>query len=116
MTKEEKQYEEGFLGLTAYDKEQNDIKDKCLEYVKAQVIAELYNDIIEYIKDSDFTDRFEITKVKPNDECKQSEDLDHLKEVWVDQYNNGGYFGDDFAGWVFIKITDTKYLKFHYSM
>jgi hypothetical protein len=117
MTKEEqKQWDDAYAPLIAHDKEQNDIKDKCLKYVKAQVRDELYNDIIEYIKDSDFTDRFEITKVKPNDKCKQLEDFDYLKEVWVDQYSNGGYMGDDFAGWVNLKISKKEYLKFHYSM
>tara|TARA_R110000851_G_C12740486_1_gene530797 strand:+ start:238 stop:585 length:348 start_codon:yes stop_codon:yes gene_type:complete len=111
-----KQYEEGFLGLAAHDKEQNDIRAKCLTYVATQVTIKLFDDIIEYIKDCDFTDRFEITEVKPKDNDKQSEDFDYLKEVWVDQYCDGGYVGDDYAGSVNININKKEYLKFHYSM
>jgi acetamidase/formamidase len=117
MTKEEqKHWDDAYAPLIAHDKEQNDIKVKCLDYVKTQVTTELNNDIIEYIKVCVFTDRFEITEVKPNDKCKQKEDFDYLKEVWVDQYCNGGYVGDDFAGLVNIKINKKEYLKFHYSM
>lgn len=117
MTKEEqKQWDDAYAPLIAHDNEQNDIKIKCLDYVKTQVTSELHNDIIDYIKECDFTDRFEITEVKPNDKCKQAEDYDYLNEVWVDQYCNGGYVGDDFAGWVNVKINKKEYLKFHYSM
>jgi len=117
MTKKnKKQWDNAYAQLIAHDKEQNDIKVKCLIYVKMQVRTEFYNEVMEYIKDCDFTQIFEITKVKPNDKYKQSEDFDHLKEVWVDQYCNGGYLGDDFAGWVNIKINEKEYLKFHYSM
>lgn len=40
--------------------------------------------------------------------------------VWVDQWRNGGYTGDDFAGDVYVKITrpnkTDKYLKLPYQM
>ena len=73
-------------------------------------------DILEYIEECDFTYQFEITKEKPNIKTKQTEDFEYLKEVFVDQYCDGGYVGDSFAGWVCIPINKKEYLKFHYSM
>jgi hypothetical protein len=119
MTKEEqKQFDEAYAPLIAYENEQQALKEKHLKFVKDYVVDGTYNDILEYIKDCDSTSKFEITEEKPKDEDIEdlSDDFDYLKTVWVDQYCNGGYIGDDFAGWVFIKITDIKYLKFHYSM
>ncbi len=43
-----------------------------------------------------------------------------IRGVWVDQWRNGGYTGDDFAGDVYVKIKRNnkrdKYLKIPYSM
>jgi hypothetical protein len=118
MTKEEKQFDEAYAPLIAHEKEQQALKEKCLKFVKDYVVDGTYSDILEYIKDCDFTDQFDITEENPKNEDAEdlSGDFDYLKTVWINQYCNGGYSGDDFAGWVFIKITDTKYLKFHYSM
>lgn len=37
-----------------------------------------------------------------------------LKE-WCDQWRNGGYTGDDYAGHIYIKIFPFVYLKFRYQ-
>lgn len=115
MTVEE-QVEDAYAPLIAYEKEQSEIKSKCLDYVKTQVSDDLYDDILDYIESCDDTSIFEITSEEPKTKHRQSEDYDHLKEVWVDQYCNGGYTGDSFAGWIHIKINNKEYLKFHYSM
>lgn len=43
-----------------------------------------------------------------------------IRGVWVDQWRNGGYTGDDFAGDVYVKIKRKnkidRYLKIPYSM
>ena len=116
--KEQKQFDDAYAPLIAYDNEQQELKEKCLKFVKDHVSDGIYYDTLDYVKDCDSTDQFEITEEKPKDEDVEdlSDDFDFLKNVWVDQYCNGGYVGDDFAGWVFIKITNIKYLKFHYSM
>ena len=113
---EQKQWEEAFGPLIEHDNKEHENKLRCLEAVKLNVSPGLYDEILEYIEECDFTDQFKITTIEPNEKFKQSEESDLLKEVWVDQYCNGGYVGDDFAGWVHIKINDTEYLKFHYSM
>jgi hypothetical protein len=113
---EQKQWEDAYAPLLEHDRKENEKRFKCLEYVKSKVEKPLYDEILEYIKECEFTDQFEISKNTPDIKTKQSEDFEYLKEVFVDQYCNGGYVGDDFAGWVNIKIDKDEYLKFHYSM
>lgn len=114
--KEKKEWIKAYAPIIERDKKEDEKRLKCLEIVESNVTTELYAEILEYIKECDFTDSFEITEEIPNEETKQKEDGDLLNEVWVDQYCNGGYVGDDFAGWVHIKINKTEYLKYHYSM
>ncbi|MBW2969442.1 hypothetical protein KY314_05020 [Candidatus Woesearchaeota archaeon] len=35
--------------------------------------------------------------------------------VWVDQWRDGGYTGDDFAGYCYFKLNNGKYLKWEYE-
>lgn len=114
ITKE--QEEQAFQELLAYDQEQMQKRIDSLEIVKKNVSHNMYEDIIHYIVECYHTEQFEITKEVPNDEHKQKEHYDYLTEVWVNQYCNGGYVGDDYAGWIWIKINAIEYLKFHYSM
>ena len=46
----------------------------------------------------------------------QEEDYELIKGMWVDQYCNGGFTGDSFAGYCYIELKQNRYLKFHYSM
>ena len=37
-------------------------------------------------------------------------------ELWIDQYCNGGYTGDSYAGYVFVRLKKNRFLKYHYTM
>lgn len=47
---------------------------------------------------------------------KQKSDYPAIKWEWVDQYENGGYSGDSFSGFVYIQIKPGRFLRLHYSM
>ena len=113
---EKKQWDEAYAPLVKWEVEQDKKRVASILIVKNNVSDDLYNDILEYIGECDYTTNFEITSVTPDKENKQEGEGDFIKEIWVDQYCNGGYGGDDFAGWIHIKINKTEYLKFHYSM
>lgn len=96
------------------------------QYIKEQKILEdalrLVPDDIkclihDEIEDSGYTNMYEIieTSGKPpiSDLLYQS---GRGIDIWVDQYRNGGYTSDDFAGKCYIRLTDTKFLLYHYSM
>lgn len=51
-----------------------------------------------------------------NPKHKQEEDWDEFDHIYVDQQINGGYIGDEYAGYIWIPITEKKYLKSYYSM
>jgi len=46
----------------------------------------------------------------------QNEDFETIKGCWVDQYQNGGYTGDSYAGYCYIELKLGRYLKWHYSI
>jgi len=39
-----------------------------------------------------------------------------IEEEWVNQYENGGYSGDSYAGFSYLKLAEDAWLVFHYSM
>jgi hypothetical protein len=49
-------------------------------------------------------------------EIKAEVDRDDGLEVYINQYRNGGYSGDDFGGQIWIDLQDGRFLTFHYSM
>lgn len=59
---------------------------------------------------------FEIVRTPTGKRQTESEYGRAIREEWVDQYVNGGMTGDHYEGTICIKIKETKYLKFHYSM
>ena len=44
-----------------------------------------------------------------------SEFTEGLTAVYINQTTNGGYYGDDFAGTMFIELKSNLWLKSHYS-
>jgi hypothetical protein len=111
MTEEEKKlYDE----MCEYDLVMELNKQTHLDIVKDKVSPGLYNDILEYIKDCEWTTEFCIVD-EPVGE-KQEENYDNLTDVWVNQTTNGGYTGDEFAGTICIEIGENEYLKYNYSM
>jgi hypothetical protein len=55
------------------------------------------------------------TKSTPRAE-KQKSEYPALKWEWVYQYENGGYSGDSYAGFVYVEIKPNRYLRMHYAM
>jgi len=45
----------------------------------------------------------------------QEEDYGLIQGIWVDQWRNGGYEGDDFAGDIYIKLKENIFLKMGYE-
>lgn len=46
----------------------------------------------------------------------QKEDWGYFDHIFVNQTTDGGYTGDEFAGYIYIPITKKLYLKSYYSM
>ena len=88
--------------------------NKILDRIREKLGKEYVEDILECLKESEANGELEVV---PNPKIKkQHEDWGSFDHILVDQYVNGGYLGDDFAGWVYIPINDGLYLKSHYNM
>ncbi|MOA18843.1 hypothetical protein D3C78_1391850 [compost metagenome] len=96
-----------------HDREQRRRRDEALAYVATIVGARKLQHIKDYIENCDYTCELEI--VDSHGGGRQDEPGYAFRYVYLDQYCNGGYSGDDFAGWVWIPLPKGKFLKFHYS-
>jgi len=69
--------------------------------------------INDFIEESGYCFDFEIVRsVEGHDKVNHG----YRFKVFVDQYCDGGFVGDDFAGSVCIPIKNGNYLKFKYEM
>ena len=101
------------LAMYEADKKDRDRKNKIIKRIK-RYLPECWFKQIEYcIEDSGWCTRFEIVK---STEGHEKQNDGYRFKVFVDQYCNGGYWGDEFAGTICIPIKNGNYLKFHYSM
>jgi len=97
-----------------YRREQAQLRSEALAHVAAVVGDRKLQHIKEYIAECEMTSDFAIV----GEHGGSREDCTGYAFRWVylDQYSNGGYCGDDFAGWVWIPLPGAKFLKFHYAM
>ena len=79
-----------------------------------QLGEEYLKDVMGCLDDSEAYDKFQL--VRNPDVKRQKEGWDSFDHILVDQYCNGGYAGDDFAGYIYIPLKEGLYLKSHYSM
>ena len=47
---------------------------------------------------------------------KQKSDYSAIKWEWVDQYTNGGYLGDEYAGYIYVQVKPDRFLRMQYEM
>lgn len=88
---------------------------EILDHLSSTLPEEFADDIILYICDCEYTYNYEIVK-EPVGNHQKEVDHKYITESWVNQSSDGGLSGDEFAGTVCIKINDSEYLKFNYSM
>lgn len=88
----------------------------ALRVVRRLVRPKVYQDILKYIEDCETTTEFSIVTEPGADKDKQDESPYAFEYAYVNQYCNGGYTGDSYAGCVCIPLNAGKFLRFHYSM
>lgn len=97
-----------------YHREQSRLRNEALAHVAAVVGARKLQHIKDYIAECEMTSDFAI--VDEHEGSREACTGYAFRYVYLDQYSNGGYCGDDFAGWVWIPLPGAKFLKFHYAM
>jgi len=88
-------------------------KLNVLKIVKKRVSASWYKSILQFIDDNAFVYDFKITDKAVGE--RQKEQGLRFTYIYIDQYCNGGHFGDDFAGQICIPIRGGMYLSYHYN-
>lgn len=101
------------LELTIYQKDQ-----RLLKAIGSVMGAEYLKELNEFIEDCGDTSQYSIVS-KPVSDYQLEDEYPLIKGCWVDQWCNGGYVGDNFAGDIYIKLPNKKlrerYLKIPYS-
>jgi len=118
QTKEEqkemfKQMAEAERELNKQLDEQHKKDEKVMDDIKSCFGAKIIKQIEEEMEESEGGWNLEIVD-KPRGESEG--DLLDGREVYVNQTCNGGYTGDEFAGEVYFKLPNKKWLKWNYSM
>ena len=105
-----------------YRKEEEHIllnDDRILRAIKSVMGDEFHKEIEEFIENLGFCWMYHIMD-EPKGDYQEEDEFPLFKGVWVDQWCNGGYFGDDYQGHVYIKIErpnkKDKYIQIQYSM
>lgn len=93
--------------------EEHKKEQKILSDIETSFGKNIIKQIEEEMKESEGGWNLEIVD-KPKGESEG--DLLDGREVWINQTCNGGYTGDDFAGEVYFKLPNNKWLKWDYSM
>jgi hypothetical protein len=101
--------------LVELEREEDQNKQKVLEYVQSQLDNDSYEDVLFSIEWSEYTYDYIITD-KPKGKYQEETDFNALKGQWVNQTTNGGYIGDEFAGTISVQLNKNIYFQFSYSM
>ena len=97
-----------------YEQQINDNNVKMLKVVESKVTSEAYKEILQELDISENTFDYKIVD-KPKGEIQKFDENEHIV-VYVNQTTNGGYTGDEFAGTVSIKLNETEFFQYSYSM
>ena len=92
---------------------------QILEEIALYKSADFIEAIDDICKEDCACGKFELVG-KPEGSYQKEDWHPEIQGLWVNQWCNGGYCGDDYEGDLYIKIThptnDSKYLKIPYSM
>jgi len=106
--------EPSLSSLAEHEALEQKLRNDALDKVKQMVGEAAFADYLEYIEECSYTFAFSIVGKPTGDMVDTKEYV--FNHVYVDQYRNGGYTGDDFAGSVCIPLPDSLFLSFHYAM
>jgi hypothetical protein len=107
--------QEGYRAMMEGAKAEAEETERIINLLKEEKGEDWVNELKEYLE---YEDCYFSPKIvdKPKGELQTVEDGELIKEEWVNQTTNGGYTGDDFAGTIYFKLSEGRYLEFGYTM
>lgn len=102
---------------------------RILKKLKRRLSEELYQHVLDVMEDSEGGYELSIVRYMPCNEDSyegymeiEDEDGERIESescigrYWFDEQEGGGYSGDSYSGYGYIKISKLDYLKFYYAM
>lgn len=93
----------------------NRINNRIIKSIKAVKGDKFEKDFIKCITEMEINGGAWSFVKEPCGHFQEESGFGLIKGVWVDQWCNGGYSGDDFAGDIYVKLKENKFLKMGYA-
>lgn len=103
-----------YESIRKYEEEMEIANDEILKKITLIRGEEFADDIKICAKESEVCGPWEFVN-KPGGTFQEEDEFGTITGMWVDQWCNGGYVGDDFQGHIYIEIEKDKYLKMQYA-
>lgn len=97
-----------------YNENVNRVNDRILRAVTTLRGKDYSEALLSFLEESEASGPLEIVR-RAVGTYQEDEEYGILKSIWVNQYRNGGYTGDDFAGDIYVEIKKNRFIKFGYS-
>lgn len=103
--------------LDVYSKAEQQRDARIMRKLKRRLSPTLWEHVLDCLQDSCSGGEFEI--VRTPEGTLEAEALNPATgegELHIDERERGGYSGDSYSGYGYIKVSRLDYLKFYYSM
>lgn len=87
---------------------------RIMSAIKSQLGEKYFRAVLDCIMECEGYGLYELER-EPGGH-KQMEEWFEFDHIYVDQWRNGGYSGDEFAGNIWIPLKENLYLKVRYEM
>lgn len=109
-------YAEAYAEMALYDNETDRINKRIFKAIENQIGKGFLDNLKSLIEDSEFSDSFRFKIVdKPGGKFQQETDFGCITGIWVYQYSVGDS-GDGWAGSIWVKLKNYKYLEIPFSI
>lgn len=86
--------------------------DRILKAI-ASVLGKQFLTDVKYYLDHTYWNYLELVK-EPAGKFQEDDEWGSFNGVWIDEHSNGGYWGDEYAGYLYIKLKENLYMKAYY--
>lgn len=117
MTEElNKEGEDVMNAWAEYMKKELEQRNEILKHIEELTSSKYRKTVNDCLEESESTGNLKLVDISTIIGDYQEEDWTEFDHVYVNQTIDGGYTGDEFAGYIYIPITKKLYLKSYYSM
>jgi hypothetical protein len=90
---------------------------RIIRKLKKRLDPDFMEFISDCLYDCEYNGEFDVVRYKEGSQEGEAYCVEtNNGALWIDEHENGGFCGDSYSGYGYIKISAKDYLKFSYSM